>query len=49
MYAFFLRKYVTKTMLVFSKPDAADVLLNNFCNETFEYITALQRHYEIII
>jgi hypothetical protein len=41
---FFCGTMVRKTMFVISKPDAADVLLHNFYNETFEYITAPKRH-----
>jgi hypothetical protein len=36
-------------MSVISKPEEANVLLPKFYDETCEYITALQRYYELII
>ena len=36
-------------MFVINKADEANVPPHNFYNETFEYITAVQRYYEIII
>lgn len=46
---FFAKLWYENTMFIIGTTDAPDVLLHNIYNETFEYVTALQRHYEIFI